>query len=1019
MTKLDSAPRFTLGLRQRRSRLLVSCALASALAVAGPSSRASAQAFQGTPTFDPAKVDINRTVPGTDTITVKVPQAIINWTPTDNAIGGGGINFLPQGNTGIFQNDGTTTANFAVLNRIIPADTSRRIEFNGTVISQLRDASNNVTGRGGTVAFYSPGGIFISSTAVFDVGSLLLTTLDPVVDGSGNFMNPTTGLVQLRGVADSTSSVTTAAGSQINTRTDITYPEGSFIAMVAPVVDHAGAVRVNGSAAYVAGESVDLRVNDGLFDITVNTGTSVANPLTHSGSTGGPAQGGGTDNHGIYMVAVPKNQAITMLLSGSVGFDAAASASVENGQIVLSAGRNILAGQINPDSPRGSNLPVNDTVADIVILSGNFTSDVVARATTGAFAASSVGTPTFQQDLTLQGGVRAHIAARRAGETLSIGGNAAVITDDRPSSGPGRNTLGGESLVYADNGGTLQIAGNTLVRSIAGARPGDTAFTATGGTARIFAANGSSITMGAAQVIANAQTLEPVSGTQISVAGTGGTASIFAGDNSTITMGAALVSADGFGQANGGNGNGVSGAGFGGTAVVDTNTGGQITINGALTASANGSGGIMNQGSTAGGEGRGGSALIGVDGGQVNVTGTATLTGRGTGGYGDAAATDNGTGGVGRGGTARITTTDPAGTITVGGSSMLFASGFGGVGKGTGGSGDGFGGLAEAVVTAGTLNSALFLQASGRGGGFSGGTFNALSDTTAVQARGTGGGNGTGGTAAIFVASGGTLATGTAVLPVFGTSTASPNAIAIARGFGGGSFNGAQGGNGEGGTASIGTDGGTITVGLAIQIGAEASGGNSTISGMARNGGGAIGGTATLFASNGGAITSRNSAAGVRANATGGSGIGGGDGGDATAGSAAIFADAGTIRINDDDLSFLSDITAIATGGAGARGGAAMGGNSSISAINGGSITAPNGAVTDPLFGIVRVRSEATGGSGTVAGGNATGGFAGLSTDGNSTITFRAAELSSRGTGGNGAAGTAATPMSRRWVRAA
>ena len=38
------------------------------------------------------------------------------------------------------------------------------------------------------------------------------------------------------------------------------------------------------------------------------------------------------------MVAVPKNQALTMLLSGgTVGFDAT-SASFENGQIVLSSG---------------------------------------------------------------------------------------------------------------------------------------------------------------------------------------------------------------------------------------------------------------------------------------------------------------------------------------------------------------------------------------------------------------------------------------------------------------------------------------------------------------------------------------------------------------------------------------------------------------------------------------------------------------------------------------------------------
>jgi hypothetical protein len=62
-----------------------------------------------------------------------------------------------------------------------PADTNRRVDFNGRVISQLRDAVGNVTGPGGSVAFYAPGGIFISSTAVFDVGSLLVTSLDRFV----------------------------------------------------------------------------------------------------------------------------------------------------------------------------------------------------------------------------------------------------------------------------------------------------------------------------------------------------------------------------------------------------------------------------------------------------------------------------------------------------------------------------------------------------------------------------------------------------------------------------------------------------------------------------------------------------------------------------------------------------------------------------------------------------------------------------------------------------------------------
>ena len=66
--------------------------------------------------------------------------------------------------------------------------------------------------------------------------------------------------------------------------------------MVAPVIQHGGSVRVNGSAAYIAGESVQFRANQGLFDIIVDVGSDNAVPLTHIGTTGGPASAGAGDN---------------------------------------------------------------------------------------------------------------------------------------------------------------------------------------------------------------------------------------------------------------------------------------------------------------------------------------------------------------------------------------------------------------------------------------------------------------------------------------------------------------------------------------------------------------------------------------------------------------------------------------------------------------------------------------------------------------------------------------------------
>ena len=223
-----------------KRRLLLSCAMGAA--VAGMmSGRASAQsttggAFQGTPTVTNGQATITRT-PTVDTIRVQTPTVIINWTTSDTATGGGPINFLPQGNTGIFENNPSTTANFSVLNRIIPTDPNRPVAFNGAVISQLRDTAGSVTGPGGNVAFYSPGGILIGSTATFDVGSLLLTALDPV-----NFGNATAGgALTFVGASGSQAAVVTQAGSQINA-----LAQGSYVGLIAPRVQHDGSVRVNG-----------------------------------------------------------------------------------------------------------------------------------------------------------------------------------------------------------------------------------------------------------------------------------------------------------------------------------------------------------------------------------------------------------------------------------------------------------------------------------------------------------------------------------------------------------------------------------------------------------------------------------------------------------------------------------------------------------------------------------------------------------------------------------------------------
>ena len=101
-------------------------------------------------------------------------------------------------------------------------------------------------------------------------------------------------------------------------------------------------MRAGGSIAYVAAEdaSLTMPIYGGIFEIAVNTGTDATNPdgsaLSHRGSTGGPVSPSPSSPRAIAMVAVPKNTALTMLLGGTIGYDAATSASAVADGVILS-----------------------------------------------------------------------------------------------------------------------------------------------------------------------------------------------------------------------------------------------------------------------------------------------------------------------------------------------------------------------------------------------------------------------------------------------------------------------------------------------------------------------------------------------------------------------------------------------------------------------------------------------------------------------------------------------------------
>jgi hypothetical protein len=652
-----------------RSRLLAG---AAALGILILPEAASAQAFDGNPTA--VHGSISRFMePGKETIIVETPSAVVNWIPNSNAELTP-FDFLPAGNVATFQNG--ANENFMILNRILP-DNNRPMAFNGTVIGQL--VSNSGTVPGGTIVFYTPGGILIGGTAVFDVGNLLLTTIDPVVDQNGNFFTGSTYQLSSAKI-DASSFVRIQPGARISA-----LSPGSYIAAAAPIIQQSGIVRANGSIAYVAAEAVNLTINSGLFDIQVKVGSSSA-PATidHRGSTGGPASDGFGDNQAIYMVAVPKNDAISLLLRGNAGYDLAAGAVEDNGAIILSAGYNV--NLVEPISAS----PVE---ARIDIRQAKITSNLIGFATTGAAGTAFGGEAlSFAGDVAL---VAPEANLGSEGGALTVGRNA-VVTTGRGSDFNFNAADGGQASIFARGGGTVQIAGAARVSASTLSPAGQDA---SGGTA-IVSADGGGIAIGAGLLVeADAEGGTDAIGGAGSA--TGGTARIAALNGGNVVVGA---EADVTASATGGAGfvaGGTAGAGQGGSALVSAASNGRVNLAFA-SLRATGTGGSAFAGNA--GAGTGGEARVqAAGGGRVTVTGATRLDAGGLGGTG-ASETDvlpDVSGAAGRAGSARI--------LVNGGAVQLdtleaSAIGTGGAATGTGASGGGaVGGLVELNVAGGSL----------------------------------------------------------------------------------------------------------------------------------------------------------------------------------------------------------------------------------------------------------------------------------------------------------------------------
>ena len=146
------------------ARLLagVSIGAASLVLAASP---LNAQAVNGTPTPQFGIGGISRSTPGLDAVFVTGSEALVDWTASDS----GGV-FLPEGNTLRFIYDGS--APYTVLNRVTDTAVGGPLSISGTVESSSL----------GKVWFYNAGGWVVGPKGVFNVGSLVLTSLPIAVD---------------------------------------------------------------------------------------------------------------------------------------------------------------------------------------------------------------------------------------------------------------------------------------------------------------------------------------------------------------------------------------------------------------------------------------------------------------------------------------------------------------------------------------------------------------------------------------------------------------------------------------------------------------------------------------------------------------------------------------------------------------------------------------------------------------------------------------------------------------------
>lgn len=847
-------------------------------------------------------------------------ETLIRWTPTDGAPTGGTINLLPSDSTLNFNGNG----NFTVLNQIVDNSggaMQRLIELNGTVNGY--DMSASATS-GGNIWFQNAGGILVGSTGVFNVGSLILTSNQ--IDTTGGLYD-SNGAIRFRGDANSG-----AVTNQGTIFADNASGSSSYVALVAPRIVQTGTVTANGSIAYIAAEQANLTINGGLFDIALLVGANGGQVINHSGTSEVTSS---SAFQNIYMASLAKNDAISMLVGGNIGYQAASATTGSDGSILLSSGYDIMGGTL-------SSMPTTASGAGHVNLAaGRFNGAVDAHASGDISANIAAATALeFSGDARFTGD---------ASVVFSVAG--AINAENLLLQSPGRNAGQGVSRLTV-NGGAVNIGGNLELRAdgLADAATG----VARGGLAELLVQNnGSVLASNNLSLSANGYAAQTTTGAGSS--GTGGIVRIQQ-DSGTIKSEVLQLEANGWGSESFDVGS-AGGDGRGGTIDVQLN-GGSLQIVTTMI-QANGEGGrggvssIDGVASGAGGLGAGGDVKILIAAGSATEEVSMRVEAIGIGGSGGILISPNGEmAATGRGGNATGGTIDFADYRNSDRAFALILNA-----DASGGDGGYFEGSGDIIPPP----SSAFVG--GAGGTGQGGSVTALLSGTydagelALSANGQGGRGGMN----LVGGAGGLGAGGTASLIANNNGPNLVEASFYLNGEGGeggrGRFgNGGAGGAGEGGTAEIVARGaGAAFAFLPNDIYASGRGGNGGETGISisapgtllgGDGGGGTGGTIRFRAESGANLdlASLGSPGPILSNdAIGGDGGvsndgNGGNGGNAVGGRVELLAHGGTIQQSDQLTITLA--TSAGTGSDGLQNGqtgTTVGGNIRLSAQDVGS----------------------------------------------------------------------------------